>query len=99
MKLVRAEIEPAILAAGFVFEERSNPRQQFERTWIDYKRGDLLFSFAFERPPRLTAELLDESGGCRIVALTEFDRPRNRADIMATVKSFSSAVTDFMASV
>jgi hypothetical protein len=69
MKLVRAEIEPAILAAGFKFEARSNPRQPFERTWIDYKRGNLLFSFAFERPPRLTAELLDEGGGCRIVAL------------------------------
>jgi len=97
MKLVRTEIEPAILASGFVFEARSNPRQRFERTWIDYKRGDLLFSFAFERPPRLTAELLGASDDCRIIALTEFDRPRNRADIMATIKSFASAVTEFMA--
>ena len=97
MKSVRAEIEPAILAAGFVFEARSNPRQPFERTWIDYKRDGLLFSIAFERPPRLTAELLDENGGCRIIALTEFDRPRAKADVMSRIKSFASAVTEFMA--
>ncbi len=99
MKLVRAEIEPAILAAGFVFEERNKPRQPGERAWIDYNRNGSVFSIAFEREPRLVAELLDETGKCRIVAVTEFDAPRTRADIMATIKAFASAVSEFMANV
>ncbi len=97
MKLLRAEVEPTILAAGFVFDARNKPRQRGERTWIDYQRNESLFSIAFEREPRLIAELLDESGGCQVIALTEFDAPRTRADVMATIKTFASAVTEFMA--
>jgi hypothetical protein len=54
-------------------------------------------SIAFEREPRLVAELLDETAKCRMIAVTEFDAPRTRADIMATIKAFASAVKDFMA--
>jgi hypothetical protein len=97
MKLVRAEIEPAILAAGFVFEERNKPRQPGERAWIDYNRTGSVFSIAFERKPRLVAELLDETAKCRIVAVTEFDAPRSGEDIMATIKAFASTVNEFMA--
>lgn len=107
VKLVRAEIEPVILAAGFTFEARNMPRRPAERVWIDYKRDGVLFSFAFERPqgfegyPRLVAELLDEDGGCRIVAATEFGPPRTRAetraDFVETIKAFASAVTELMA--
>jgi hypothetical protein len=81
----------------FVFEARNKTRQPFERAWIDYRRADSLFSVAFEREPRLIAELLDGTGACRVVALTEFDAPRSRADVMATVKTFASAVNEFMA--
>ncbi len=101
MKLVRAEIEPAILAAGFAFEARNKPRQTRERSWIDYRRNGQLFSFAFEvgleRPARFVAELLEENGACRIVAVTELGKPRDRAEIMATIKVFAAAVTEFIA--
>lgn len=98
MKLVRAEIEPAILAAGFVFEARNKPQQPGERVWIDYRRGDEVFSFAFEpRRAQFVAELLEKDGGCHDVAITAFDMPRTRKDIMATIKAFASSVNDFMA--
>lgn len=100
MQLVRAEIEPAVLVAGFAFEARNKSRQPGERVWIDYKRNGQLFSFAFEaafeRPARLVAELLEESGDCRPVAITEFDGPRTRAEVLATIKVFASTVTEFL---
>jgi hypothetical protein len=99
MKLVRAEIEPAILAAGFVLESRNKPKGPFDRAWIDYHRDDSLFSIAFDAcPPRLIAEMLDASGGCRVVAVSEFDAPRTRADIMGTIETFAAAVVEFMTS-
>jgi hypothetical protein len=100
MKLVRAEVDPAIMAAGFAFEARHKSRQCGERAWIDYKRSGQLFSIAFEaayeRPARLSAELQEENGECRSVAVTEFDTPKNRTGIMAVIKAFANAVTEFM---
>ena len=96
MKLVRGEIEPAIMAAGFTFDSRNRPQNPCERVWIDYKRRGQVFSIAFEREPRLVAELLEDDGSCRVVAMAEFDKPRTRADIMATVKAFSTGVVEFM---
>lgn len=100
-KLVRAEIEPAILGTGFAFAARSKSREPRERIWLDYTRASELLSVAFEpaflRPARLVAELLEESGDCRTVAVTEFDKFRTRAEIMATIKAFASAVAEFMA--
>jgi hypothetical protein len=101
MKLVRAEIEPSILSAGFTFESRNRPRDPRERVWIDYKKNDRLFSFAFARTPpdqtpQLIAELLESDGSCQVVAVAEFDAPRNRAEIMTTIRKFASAVIGFM---
>jgi len=102
MKLVRADVEPAILAAGFAFEARNKPRDWRERVWIDYKRCGQLLSLAFEigreRPARLVAELLEANDVCQTVAVAEFDKPRTRAEILATIKSFASAVNEFLAS-
>jgi hypothetical protein len=95
MKLVRAQIEPAVLAAGFAFAARNKVRRQ--RAWIDYTRPGQLFSFAFERPPRLVAELLEENGDCQTVALIEFHSPATTAEITATIKAFTFQVTEFMA--
>lgn len=95
MTLVRAEIEPAIQSAGFVFASRSKASRYAKRFWIDYQRPGEMFSFAFEEPPRLIAELLNDNGDCRIVALSEFKDPRNRAGIMATVREFAAAVIEF----
>lgn len=99
MQLVRAEIEPAIQSAGFVYASRSKAsrsRRYDNRVWIDYQRPGQLFSFAFEQPARLIAELLNESGDCRIIALTPFESARNRAEIMGTVQEFAMAVNQFM---
>lgn len=96
MKLVRAEIEPALLANGFVPAVQHMPRQAGERAWIDYQRDGRLLSIAFERPPRLVAELLNENGNCRTVAVVEFDRPTRRAEIVATIQAFGSAVRQFL---
>lgn len=102
MKLVRADVEPAILAAGFAFEARNKPMDWCERVWIDYKRCDQLLSLAFEigreHPARLVAELLEGNGVCQTGAVAEFDKPRTRAEILATIKSFASAVKEFLAS-
>lgn len=97
MKLVRNEIEPTLLAAGFVFDARNNPRDPAERVWIDYTNARKLFTFGLKPGTGyLIAEMLDESGGWEIVAKTAFDNPRTRAAIMATITAFASAVREAM---
>lgn len=97
LKLVRAEIEPALVDAGFMFASRNKPVHPGERVWIDFTRSGQTFSFAYEqRDARLTAELLEPNGDCRMVAVTEFDQPRSRTRAMATIKQFAAAVTTFL---
>jgi len=103
MKLIRAEVEPAIARAGFILEAQHKSWRPCERAWIDYRKQDQLLSLAFERSPegvpRLIAELLDEKGDCRTVVVTEFNNPRTRREVEATIKEFASALTQFAASV
>ncbi|MGQ0636754.1 MAG: zinc-ribbon domain-containing protein [Planctomycetaceae bacterium] len=97
MRLIRAEIEPALMARGFVFEARNRPQRPTERVWIDYIREGWLFSIAFEKSVGLVAEFLDERG-CRIVASSSFNAPRTRAEITATIHEFASRANAFIAS-
>lgn len=99
MKLVRAEIEPTLLAAGFTFASRNKPVHPGERVWIDYVRSGQTFSVAYERrDARLSAELLESSGDYRPVAASDFDRPTSRAQMMATIDAFATAITAFLRS-
>lgn len=101
IKRVRDEIEPTLLAAGFAFDARNQPRDRRERVWIDYARAGELFSFSFQPGTGyLLAELYDESGAMRMVAKTEFENPRTneaRAAVLATIATFSAAVKEFFA--
>lgn len=101
MKRVRDEIEPALVAAGFVFEARNKPRHRRERVWIDYARAGELFSFSFQPGTGyLLAELIDAGGAVRTVAKTDFESPRTseaRASVLATVAEFAAAVKEFFA--
>lgn len=98
MKLIRAEIEPALLAAGFVFASQNKPAHPSQRLWVDYVRAGQTFSFAYrQRDARLTAEVLDPNGDCRVIAVEGFHMPRTRADVMVTVKQFSAKVIEYLA--
>jgi hypothetical protein len=95
--LVRDRIEPALFAAGFVFNARNKPRHPAERVWIDYAKAGELFSFSFKPGTGyLIAELLDQTGICRTVAKTNFDNPTTSAAVLATVAAFSFAISEFM---
>ena len=99
MKLLRAQLDPALADAGFVFASRSKPVQPSERVWIDYGRSGQTFSIAFEpRDARLIAELLEPNGDCRTVTAVAFDGPTSRAEVMATIEEFAAAVTAFLRS-
>ncbi|MFN0051249.1 MAG: zinc-ribbon domain-containing protein [Planctomycetales bacterium] len=98
IKLVRQELEPALLSAEFTLSERNRPRSHVERVWLDYTRGDEVLSLAYERPPRLVAEFLDFSGNVHVVAATEFFAPRTRGDVAEVVQKFATAVREFLAS-
>lgn len=96
MKLIRAEIEPALAAAGFAFASRNKPTHPGERVWIDYARAGQTLSFAYQQhDARLTAELLEPDGDCRVIAVAEFRMPGSRADVMVTIKEFSAAVIEY----
>lgn len=98
MNIVRDEIEPALVAAGFVFNARNKPGDPSERVWVDYAKAGELFSFSFKPGTgSLLGELLDQRGVCRTVAKTDFDNPTTRAGVLATVAAFASAVSQFAA--
>ncbi len=93
MKIVRTEIEPALCAAGFVFESRNRQHYRGERVWLDYVGCGRTFSFSFDpHLAQLKAELLGLDGDVRTIAAIEFQAPRTRADMMETVQEFTSAV-------
>lgn len=98
IKLVKDEIEPTLLSAGFAVDARNKPRDPRERIWIDYARAGELISFSF-RPGTgyLLAELFDASGAVRIVAKTDFENPRTRAEVLATVARFAATVKEYVA--
>lgn len=97
IKAVRAEIEPGLAAAGFMFESRSKTRPRGERVWVDYSRAGQIFSFAYEQHvARLTAELLNDDGSCQVVAVAEIPQPPTAAKVLATIAEFTAAVKEFM---
>jgi hypothetical protein len=98
LKLVRSEIEPTLVAAGFSFESRNRPRHPGDRVWIDYKRGGQIFSYFFDhRFGRLAAELLEPSGDVLNITPVDFKGAPTRANVMATIEEFAAAVIAFLA--
>ncbi|HJT34783.1 MAG TPA: zinc-ribbon domain-containing protein [Pirellulales bacterium] len=98
MKLVRAEVDRALLDAGFVYESRNRPEHPGDRIWIDYRRDGQTFSLAYEHcDARLIAELLSENGDCRTVAITEIPQPPSNAKLLETIKQFSAAIMEWLA--
>lgn len=97
MKRVRVEIEPALLAAGFVLDSMHKPKDWRERFWIDYRKDGLTFSIAFEREPRLTAEMLDASGECQVIASVQVHQPPTPVNVNATIKEFAAEIITYFA--
>lgn len=96
MKLVRAEVDRALLDAGFVYESRNKPEHPGDRIWIDYRRDGQTFSLAYEHcDARLVAELLDESGDYQTVAIVEISQPPSNAKLLETIKQFSAAIVNW----
>ena len=82
-----------LLAAGFVYDSRNKPKHPGDRAWIDYRKGAQIFSLGYEHcDARLVAELLDESGDCRTVAIAELPQPPSNANVLETIKHFSAAI-------
>ncbi|HVX14356.1 MAG TPA: zinc-ribbon domain-containing protein [Pirellulales bacterium] len=100
MKIIRIEIEPALCAAGFLFESRNRQYHPGERVWLDYVGRGRTFSFSFDpRLAQLKAELLSPDGDVLTVAAIKFQMPRTTADVMETVNEFTSAVIAFLADI
>jgi hypothetical protein len=83
---------------GFVFDGRNSPRSPGERVWVTYCRGQQLLSVCFEQNDAcLIAELLEDDGEYRSVAVTGLDQPPSTSDLMAKIEEFTAAVTAFIA--
>lgn len=96
MTLVRAAVDPALMAAGFVYESRNKPKHAGERVWVDYRTDGQMLSLACElRHARLVAELLDESGDYQTVAIVEISKPPSNAKLLETIKQFSAAIVNW----
>jgi hypothetical protein len=97
LKIVRADIEPTLTAAGFAFDSRSNSRDWREPAWNDFRRGDQMLSLAYEQhEARFSAEFLEASGGHRSVANIQIPQPPSMQNVVATIKEFTAAVISFL---
>jgi hypothetical protein len=103
LKRIRAEIEPRLVQAGFVFQERNKPTEPGESFWLDYSKSGRVFSIRYEpRDARLVAELLaDEAGeeGTYLVAVTEMNAPTSTLELQARINDLVSKVIDFLATI
>lgn len=97
-KRLRAEVEPALAAGGFVFDSRSTSKDWRKPIFIDFRRGDQVLSLAYGQRERcFIAEFLDASGDCRTIANLQIPQPPTARSVDDTIKVFAAAVTDFVA--
>jgi hypothetical protein len=106
---VRTAIEPALLAAGFRFEGRNDPRPGPPLyLFLDYSRGNETFRVAWDRRDSnrfigFTAELLTESGAYTIVTSTELHglavirKHSITSAIQLHLDAFTKKIKDFLA--
>jgi hypothetical protein len=103
---VRTAIEPSLLAAGFHFDGRNKPSTPVY-LYLDYSRQGELLRLSWDRRDSnrflgITAELLADAGGCKVIAAVELSgvaklpRACTTAEIQTRIDSFVETVNSFL---
>jgi hypothetical protein len=97
LAMIRREIEPRLLAAGYRLAgrvPRGGPRYRF----IDYSRSEDVFTLSWDHHhARLAAELLPARGSdLRLVAAAEFSGVRSTSEIEARLVPFMVSLGAFL---
>jgi hypothetical protein len=97
MKAVRERVAPQLASAGFHFVERNKPAHPGEPPWLDYKRGEVIFSIRYEpHTARLVAETMhgDRAQTC---VTTYMNQPRSSRQLQDRIDAFVAAVDAWIA--
>jgi hypothetical protein len=92
LKTVRENVEPLLTSAGYVFVERNKPAHPGEPRWLDYERGDDIFSIRYE--PHV-ARLVGEAICADCVqdrVITDMNQPRSAEQIQNRIDVFVAGV-------
>lgn len=100
MKKIRLALEPALAAAGFEFDVRNKPHHMGDPVWLDYARPSMLLRIEYEQrnTATLTAAILDESAGHRIVVATSMNESRSPKEVLERMDRFIAGVVAFLSS-
>ena len=97
LKRVRLQIEPKLIELGFTSEPTDTRRQKRFRQFYDYHRGQALVSISyFQHEAQLIADLIDDAGVYRSIAVVPMNQPRSTAEIHARCNLFATEVNGFL---
>ena len=98
MKRIRGIIEPWLLQAGFVLEEKNNVSNS-RSYWLEYTRPGLTFLCAsLSGKAEVKAETMSDKAECRTIATLDLNYSDSAARLLIRIEEFTSSIREFIQS-